>query len=75
MVQEACKIVDVILDKASQLKLIEAIRTVTEGKIYVEVERARITYKLAKILEAEGRVQEAAEFLQDLQVYCIYITD
>ena len=68
MVQEAVKIVDTVTDRPIQLKLIEAIRTVTEGKIYVEVERARITYKLATMLEAEGKVQEAAEALQDLQV-------
>ena len=68
MVQEAVKIVDTVTDRPIQLKLIEAIRTVTDGKIYVEVERARITYKLATMLEAEGKVHEAAEALQDLQV-------
>ena len=28
-----------------ELKLIETLRTVTEGKIYVEVERARLTHR------------------------------
>ena len=68
MVQEAMRIVETITDKAVQLKVIEAIRSVTEGKIYVEVERARITYKLAIMLESEGKIQEGAEVLQDLQV-------
>ena len=31
--------------KAVELKLIETLRTVTEGKIYVEVERARLTHR------------------------------
>lgn len=43
-------------------------RQVTEGKIYVEVERARLTHKLAKIREDEGNIQEAAEIIQELQV-------
>ncbi|OQV16513.1 26S proteasome non-ATPase regulatory subunit 12 [Hypsibius exemplaris] len=68
MVQEVVKIVDTIADRPTQLKVIEAIRTVTEGKIYVEVERARITYKLALMLEAEGKAKEGAEILQDLQI-------
>ncbi|GAV05535.1 hypothetical protein RvY_15653 [Ramazzottius varieornatus] len=68
MVQEGMRVVEAVPDKAVQLKVIEAIRTVTEGKIYVEVERARITYKLAIMLEGEGKIQESAEVLQDLQI-------
>ena len=40
----------------------------TEGKIYVEVERARLTHKLAKIREEEGNITEAANIIQELQV-------
>lgn len=43
-------------------------RTITEGKIYVEVERARLTHKLAMMKEAEGDITEAATILQELQV-------
>lgn len=43
-------------------------RQVTEGKIYVEVERARLTHKLAKIREEEGDITEAANIIQELQV-------
>ena len=43
-------------------------RTITEGKIYVEVERARLTHKLAVMKEAEGDITEAATILQELQV-------
>merc|ERR1712095_133131 len=48
--------------------LINTLRTVTEGKIYVEVERARLTHRLAKMKEAEGNVSEAAKIMQELQV-------
>lgn len=44
------------------------LRTVTAGKIYVEVERARLTHQLAMMKEAEGDVTEAATILQELQV-------
>lgn len=51
-----------------QLKLLEAIRTVSEGRIYVEVERARATRALSQLHEAAGRMPEAAELLQELPV-------
>ena len=34
----------------------------------MEVERARLTYKLSKMKEEEGKIQEAAQILQELQV-------
>lgn len=37
-------------------------------QIYVEVERARLTHKLAQMKEAEGNVTEAANIIQELQV-------
>lgn len=43
-------------------------RTITAGKIYVEVERARLTHKLSLMKEKEGDISEAATILQELQV-------
>jgi len=68
MVQEACSYVDQIEKKAEQLELIDTLRTVTSGKIYLELERARITRKLAEMKEADGNISEAASVLQELQV-------
>ncbi|VEN57677.1 unnamed protein product, partial [Callosobruchus maculatus] len=68
MVQECCTYVDQAPDKETRIKLIETLRQVTEGKIYVEVERARLTHKLAKIREEESNIQEAANIIQELQV-------
>nr|CAD7429524.1 unnamed protein product [Timema monikensis] len=68
MVQECCKFVDEAPDKETKVKLIDTLRTVTEGKIYVEVERARLTHKLAKMKEDDGDVVEAANIIQELQV-------
>ena len=36
--------------------------------MYVEIERARLTRQLARMKEAEGDVQEAAEILQEVAV-------
>jgi 26S proteasome regulatory subunit N5 len=41
---------------------------VTEGKIYCEVERARLTMRLSRMKEAAGDMVEAARVLQEVQV-------
>lgn len=38
------------------------------AQIYVEIERARLTKRLAKIMEAGGDVNEAADTLQEVAV-------
>lgn len=68
MVQEACTYVDQITDMEQKLKLIDTLRTVTAGKIYVEIERARLTRKLATYKEEQNNIEEAASILLELQV-------
>uniref|UniRef100_A0A8C7KU57 26S proteasome non-ATPase regulatory subunit 12 n=1 Tax=Oncorhynchus kisutch TaxID=8019 RepID=A0A8C7KU57_ONCKI len=68
MVQECYKYVDTVTDLTVKLRLIDTLRTVTAGKIYVEIERARLTKTLANIKEQHGEVKEAAAILQELQV-------
>ncbi|KAJ3217580.1 26S proteasome non-ATPase regulatory subunit 12 [Dinochytrium kinnereticum] len=68
MIQEAMTFIERIQDMETKLQLIATLRTVTDGKIFVEVERARLTRTLAKIKESEGKVAEAADVLQELQV-------
>lgn len=68
MVQECATYVDRTPDKETKLKLIDTLRTVTEGKIYVEVERARLTQILANIREADGDITGAANIMEELQV-------
>ncbi|CAH8603679.1 unnamed protein product [Dicrocoelium dendriticum] len=68
MVQKAVTYVDQIPVEETKLSLIAALRKVTEGKIYVEVERARLTKELARIKESHGQIDEAASVLQELQV-------
>ncbi|RIA84649.1 PCI domain-containing protein [Glomus cerebriforme] len=68
MVQETMSYLDSTPDLKTKLELIDTLRIVTEGKIYVEVERARLTRMLSKIKEDEGKINEAADILQELQV-------
>ena len=55
-------------EREVELKLIETLRTVTSGKIYVEVERARLTHRLAMMKEEDNDIQGAAKTMQELQV-------
>ncbi|CAH8662403.1 unnamed protein product [Schistosoma bovis] len=68
MVQKAMEYLDKTPSEPVKLELIEALRNVTEGKIYVETERARLTKELARIKESHGDIEGAAAVLQDLQV-------
>ncbi|KAJ2368325.1 proteasome regulatory particle subunit, partial [Coemansia sp. RSA 2611] len=58
MVQKAMTFVDNVADEQPRIELIEALRTVTEGKIHVEVERARLTRMRVEIYEKHGQVTE-----------------
>jgi hypothetical protein len=68
MTREAMTYVATIASTEEKVQLIECLRTISEGKIFVEVERARLTRWLAEIREAEGKVAEAAAILQEVQV-------
>lgn len=54
--------------KQVRVDLITALRSVTEGRMFVEVERARLTKSLAEVLEADGRLDEASSTLQEVSV-------
>ncbi|KNZ60315.1 hypothetical protein VP01_1571g2 [Puccinia sorghi] len=56
------------LDQENKIKLINSLREVTDGKIYLEVQRARLTKQLAQIREEEGASGIANDLMQELQV-------
>jgi 26S proteasome regulatory subunit N5 len=68
VVQQAMKYLDESPNEEIKLKLIETLRTVSEGKIHVEKERAELTQMLSKIKEAEGKVEEACDILNSVHV-------
>lgn len=56
------------LNDLDKMKLMEALRDVTEGKVFLEVERARVTCLMCDMLYKQGDVNKAADTLQDLAV-------
>lgn len=68
MVQEAMGWLEETPDKESKVALLVALRDITDGKIFVEGERAKLTRMLAKIKEADGDVAGAADVLQEVHV-------
>jgi len=68
MVQTIMGFLDETPNLETKLSVIETLRTVTEGKIFVEVERARVTKILSDIKKQQGDLKAAAEILCELQV-------
>ncbi|KAG0570069.1 hypothetical protein M758_6G131100 [Ceratodon purpureus] len=68
MVQQAMQYIDETPDVETRIELIETLNTVSAGKIYVEIERARLIKKLAKIREEQGQIAEAADCMQEVAV-------
>ncbi|CAI5715125.1 unnamed protein product [Hyaloperonospora brassicae] len=54
--------------EAVTMALIHALRTVAEGKIFLEKERATLTQMLSRMKEAQGDVEAAATILQEVHV-------
>lgn len=68
MVQLASKWVETLTDEEAKLQLIETLRAVSEGKMFVEVERARLTKMLATIHESKGDLSQARIVMCDTVV-------
>lgn len=68
MVQQAMQYIDKTPDLDTKIDLIKTLNSVSAGKIYVEIERARLIKKLAKIKEEQGLIAEAAELMQEIAV-------
>jgi PSMD12/CSN4, N-terminal len=68
MVQVVMGFLDSAPKLETKLSTIETLRTVTEGKIFVEVERARVTKILSDIKKEQGDLKAAKDILCELQV-------
>jgi len=54
--------------KKAQIALVEELRNITDGKMYLEAERARLTRTVAILKEAAGDIAGAADVLQEVHV-------
>lgn len=70
VVERAMSFLDVLAqsDPAQHEKLVKGLRNVTEGKIFLEVPRAKLTRTLAELLEKRGDKAEACKVMQEVQV-------
>ncbi|KAI3771953.1 hypothetical protein L6452_03125 [Arctium lappa] len=68
MVQQAMQYIDETPDVETKIELIKTLNSVSAGKIYVEIERARLIKRLAKIKEEQGEIAEAADLMQEIAV-------
>jgi len=68
MVRKAMEFIDQSPSEDKRVALIEALRTITEGKIFLELESARLTKLLAAIKEKNGDIAEAATIMQEVAV-------
>ncbi|KAK9949902.1 hypothetical protein M0R45_005412 [Rubus argutus] len=68
MVQQAMQYIDQTPDLETRIELIKTLNNVSAGKIYVEIERARLIKRLAKIKEEQGLIAEAADLMQEIAV-------
>lgn len=68
VVQISMEAIETITDIDTKISLVKVLRDVTEGKIFIEVERARLTNILVEYMESQGQLQEAMELLQDLRL-------
>lgn len=59
---------DTGLDDDAKMQLMKTLQEVTEGKVFLEVERARVSRLLSDQLYAHGQVSKAADTLQELAV-------
>merc|ERR1712226_1709743 len=53
-------------EKTTRIEIIETLRSVVDGKLYLEIESARLTQQLSKIREEEGDMAKASEILQEI---------
>ncbi|CCH44575.1 26S proteasome regulatory subunit [Wickerhamomyces ciferrii] len=67
-IQQAIEYLDKTGNQDTKIEIIDTIRTVTENKIFVEVERARVTRELSHIRRKEGKIDQATDLLVELQV-------
>ncbi|KAL8478862.1 hypothetical protein ACS0TY_030662 [Phlomoides rotata] len=68
MIQQAMEYIDQTPDLDTKIELIKTLNNVSAGKIYVEIERARLIKKLAMIKEEQGQIAEAADLMQEIAV-------
>lgn len=75
MIRECCKFSDQLTERDQKVKLLETLKMVTNGKLYSEMERAKICKDLALIRKEDGELNKAIEVLEGLKIDTITSLD
>nr|GFB56290.1 26S proteasome non-ATPase regulatory subunit 12 homolog A-like [Tanacetum cinerariifolium] len=65
MVQKVMQYIDQTPHIETKIELIKILNGVSAGKIFIEIERARIIKRLVKIKEEQGQIAEAGNLMQE----------
>jgi 26S proteasome regulatory subunit N5 len=68
MVQQAMTYIDKMPTREEKFNLINTLREATEGKIFVEVEYARVTRQFSEMKQEDGQLDEATDTIQEVQI-------
>ena len=68
LIRKCCEFVELLNDRSTKLKLLETLKKVTDGKLYAEIERAKICRNLATMRKEDGKISEAIKTLEDLKI-------
>lgn len=68
VVAEAMGYLEQVPNVDTKVSLLKALKEVTDGKIYLEGESAKIHFTLAKIYEDRGEITDACNTIQDVHV-------
>lgn len=75
MIRKCCDYFDLIEDKMTKKKLLETLKLSTDGKLFVEIERAKVCMTLAKIQKEEHDINGAIKTLEDMKIDVITTID
>ena len=59
---------DQLPSREEKFTMLNTLRTATEGKIFLEREYSQTTKELVEMYEADGKIDEAAKIIQEIQI-------
>lgn len=55
-------------NREEKFKMLESLRTASEGKMFLEREYSQCTTQLVKMLEEDGKIDDACDIIQEIQI-------
>jgi 26S proteasome regulatory subunit N5 len=68
MIRKCNEYTDIMEDRSTKMKLLETLKMVTDGRLFVEIERAKICMKLAIMKREDDDIEGAIKTIEDLKI-------